>query len=82
LSSITVRPRTWPFRIFSASAGALPGVIRTPDLPAAWRAAAPRLPARRLGTPHEIARAARFLLHEESGYITGSALTVSGGYLL
>jgi NAD(P)-dependent dehydrogenase (short-subunit alcohol dehydrogenase family) len=37
----------------------LPGVIRTPDLPAAWRAAAPRQPARRLGTPHEIARAAR-----------------------
>lgn len=60
----------------------LPGVIRTPDLPPAWRASASRLPARRLGTPHEVARAARFLLHEESGYITGSALAVSGGYLL
>ncbi len=60
----------------------LPGVIRTPDLAPAWRAAGPRLPARRLGTPHEVARAALFLLGEESGYITGSTLTVSGGYLL
>jgi 3-oxoacyl-[acyl-carrier protein] reductase len=60
----------------------LPGVIRTPDLPRAWRDAARRIPARRLGTPHEISRAALFLLSEESGYVTGSALAVSGGYLL
>jgi NAD(P)-dependent dehydrogenase (short-subunit alcohol dehydrogenase family) len=60
----------------------LPGVIQTPGLPAAWAAAAGRIPARRLGTPGEIARAALFLLAEESGYITGSALHVSGGYLL
>lgn len=60
----------------------LPGVIRTPDLPRGWRSSAARIPARRLGTPREIARAALFLLAEESGYITGSALSVSGGYLL
>ncbi len=60
----------------------LPGVIRTPDLPRAWRDAGARIPARRLGTPHEVSRAALFLLAEESGYITGSALAVSGGYLL
>jgi NAD(P)-dependent dehydrogenase (short-subunit alcohol dehydrogenase family) len=48
----------------------------------AWRRAGSRLPARRLGTPHEVARAALFLLSEESGYITGSALAVSGGYLI
>ncbi|HEU4724317.1 MAG TPA: SDR family oxidoreductase, partial [Candidatus Eisenbacteria bacterium] len=60
----------------------LPGVIRTPGLPRAWRDAGARIPARRLGTPHEVARAARFLLAEESGYITGSALAVSGGFLL
>jgi len=60
----------------------LPGIIRTPDLPRSFRATASRVPARRLGTPHEISRAALFLLHEESGYITGSALTISGGYLL
>ncbi|HEU4333251.1 MAG TPA: SDR family oxidoreductase [Candidatus Eisenbacteria bacterium] len=60
----------------------LPGVIRTPDLAPSWKGAAARIPARRLGTPHEVARAALFLLSEESGYITGSALTISGGYLL
>jgi len=41
-----------------------------------------RIPARRLGTPQEVARAALFLLAEDSGYITGSALTLSGGLLL
>ena len=62
----------------------LPGVIRTPGTPARWavEAAAARIPARRLGTPGEVARAALFLLAEESGYITGTALHVSGGYLL
>jgi NAD(P)-dependent dehydrogenase (short-subunit alcohol dehydrogenase family) len=60
----------------------LPGVIRTPGLPRAWRLAGARIPARRLGTPHEVSRAALFLLAEESGYITGSALAVSGGFLL
>jgi len=62
----------------------LPGVIRTPGTPARWAAAAAaaRIPAGRLGTPGEVARAALFLLAEESGYITGTALHVSGGYLL
>jgi NAD(P)-dependent dehydrogenase (short-subunit alcohol dehydrogenase family) len=60
----------------------LPGIIRTPDLSKTWRGSAARIPTRRLGTPHEVARAALFLLHEESSYITGSALAVSGGYLL
>jgi NAD(P)-dependent dehydrogenase (short-subunit alcohol dehydrogenase family) len=62
----------------------LPGVIRTPGTPARWAAedAAARIPARRLGTAGEVARAALFLLAEESGYITGTALHVSGGYLL
>lgn len=62
----------------------LPGVIATPGTPRRWAgaAAARRIPAGRLGTPHEIARAALFLLAEESGYVTGAALHVSGGYLL
>jgi len=60
----------------------LPGIMRTGM--AAHRAAAlaRKIPARRLGTPNEIARAALFLLAEESSYITGAALTVSGGYLI
>ena len=60
----------------------LPGVIQTGRLPKGASALASRIPARRLGTPREVARAALFLLSEESGYITGSALTISGGYLL
>ena len=60
----------------------LPGIIRTrePKGPNAQRARL--VPARRLGTAQEVARAALFLLADESGYITGSTLTISGGYLL
>jgi len=60
----------------------LPGIIATPGTPRRWAGAARRIPAGRLGTPHEVARAALFLLAEESGYVTGAALHVSGGYLL
>jgi 3-oxoacyl-[acyl-carrier protein] reductase len=61
----------------------LPGVIRTKAVPRARTAELlRRIPARRFGTPQEIARAALFLLEPGSGYITGSALLVSGGYLL
>ena len=60
----------------------LPGIIRTPANAAREAPRARSIPARRLGTPSEIARAALFLLADESGYITGSTLTVAGGYLL
>jgi 3-oxoacyl-[acyl-carrier protein] reductase len=60
----------------------LPGIIATPGAPRRWADAARRIPAGRLGTPHEVARAALFLLAEESGYVNGAALHVSGGYLL
>ncbi|HEY7728623.1 MAG TPA: SDR family NAD(P)-dependent oxidoreductase [Candidatus Eisenbacteria bacterium] len=61
----------------------LPGVIRTESVTRARAAALlPRVPARRLGTPREVARAAMFLLAPESGYITGTALHISGGWLL
>lgn len=60
----------------------LPGVIQTGIAPRRAAALARKIPAGRLGAPNEIARAALFLLAEESGYITGAALTVSGGYLL
>jgi 3-oxoacyl-[acyl-carrier protein] reductase len=61
----------------------LPGAIRTDGM-TRERAASllPRIPARRFGTPQEVARAALFLLAPESGYVTGSALHVSGGWLL
>lgn len=60
----------------------LPGIINT-GIPRSRAAALARgIPARRLGSPNEVARAAIFLVSEESGYITGAALTISGGYLI
>jgi 3-oxoacyl-(acyl-carrier-protein) reductase len=60
-----------------------PGFISTEMLAgmpeAALKAVLDRIPVGRLGRPDEIARAVRFLLDNESGYITGSVLTVNGG---
>ena len=39
----------------------------------------PLIPVGRLGEPEEIARCVVFLVAEESGFITGSTLTVNGG---
>ena len=41
-----------------------------------------QIPAGRYGTPQEVARAAVFLAHPDSSYITGSNLKISGGYLI
>jgi 3-oxoacyl-[acyl-carrier protein] reductase len=37
------------------------------------------IPARRQGTPDEVAAAVRFLASEQAGYVTGSTLYVDGG---
>lgn len=37
------------------------------------------IPARRPGTPEEVAACVRFLASEEAGYVTGAVLTVDGG---
>ena len=37
------------------------------------------VPARRAGTPDEVAACVRFLASEEASYVTGSTLTVDGG---
>jgi NAD(P)-dependent dehydrogenase (short-subunit alcohol dehydrogenase family) len=37
------------------------------------------IPVRRVGTPDDVARAVAFLLHADSGYITGQTLFVCGG---
>lgn len=37
------------------------------------------IPVKRVGTPDDVARAVTFLLHAESGYITGQTLFVCGG---
>jgi acetoacetyl-CoA reductase len=38
-----------------------------------------RIPQRRLGTPAEVARVVRFLIDDDSSYITGAVYTVNGG---
>jgi 3-oxoacyl-[acyl-carrier protein] reductase len=40
------------------------------------------IPVRRLGTPHDVAVAARFLVSDEADFITGQVLNVNGGYLM
>jgi 3-oxoacyl-[acyl-carrier protein] reductase len=37
------------------------------------------IPARRVGTPEEVAACVRFLTSEEASYVTGTTLTVDGG---
>ena len=61
--------------------------IDTPLARVAWQklgvsadAIAAMNPVGRLGTPEDIARAALFLAADEASYITGSELTVDGGF--
>jgi glucose 1-dehydrogenase len=42
--------------------------------------AAQQIPWGRMGTPHDIGRAAVFLASDDADYITGSAICVDGGY--
>lgn len=56
-----------------------PGLIATDmtaDLDGTLLAA---VPARRAGTPEDVAACARFLASEQAGYVTGSTLYVDGG---
>jgi acetoacetyl-CoA reductase len=46
---------------------------------AAMQTVLARIPIGRLGRANEIARAVRFLLDDQAGYITGSILAVNGG---
>lgn len=60
-----------------------PGFIETEMVAAIPEAALARvvekIPQKRLGRPEEVARVVRFLLEDESGYITGAIYTVNGG---
>ena len=56
-----------------------PGFIETDmtkDVPDAVKEA---VPARRAGTPEEVAAAVRFLASDDAGYVTGTTLFVDGG---
>lgn len=55
-----------------------PGFIQT-DMTANVDGIADHIPARRVGTPEEVAACVRFLASDAASYVTGSTLTVDGG---
>jgi 3-oxoacyl-[acyl-carrier protein] reductase len=61
-----------------------PGVIRTPMLaglrPEVLAEYEKQIPAGRLGRPEDVANAVLFFASEESGYITGQTLPITGGW--
>jgi NAD(P)-dependent dehydrogenase (short-subunit alcohol dehydrogenase family) len=66
-----------------------PGLIETPLTAERIRTEAWRrhvmidgAPLRRVGTPHDVARAVRFLASDEAGFITGQVLAVDGGWAI
>jgi 3-oxoacyl-[acyl-carrier protein] reductase len=62
-----------------------PGVVQTPMLgeikPEVMAEYLKQIPLGRLGTPDDIANAVLFLASEESSYITGQVLPVTGGWV-
>jgi len=56
-----------------------PGYIATDMTTDVIEAAAGLVPARRAGTPDEVAACIRFLASDEASYVTGSTLVVDGG---
>lgn len=59
-----------------------PGPTRTDMTAAHLDALAPIIPLRRVGEPDEIAGLVAYLASRESGYMTGSSLTIDGGLAL
>jgi 3-oxoacyl-[acyl-carrier protein] reductase len=59
-----------------------PGLVDTSFIPESSRRgdAIKALPIRRLGEPREVASVARFLASEEAGYISGTVITMDGGF--
>lgn len=65
-----------------------PGAIRTPinqgawSTPAAYESLMKLVPYKRIGEPHDIARAVVFLASDDADYMTGTSLYVDGGMTL
>ncbi|WP_051683818.1 SDR family oxidoreductase [Blastococcus sp. URHD0036] len=57
-----------------------PGLVATEKAEALWNSPTVRIPPMaRLGSPEDIAAAARYLLSEDAGWVTGQVLNVDGG---
>jgi 3-oxoacyl-[acyl-carrier protein] reductase len=56
-----------------------PGLIETRLTEGVSNGLAERVPARRTGTPEEVAACIGFLASEQAAYVTGATLTVDGG---
>ncbi len=56
-----------------------PGEIETAILSPETEVMLPRIPLHRLGQPDEVAKAIYYLASEESGYVTGTEIFITGG---
>jgi 3-oxoacyl-[acyl-carrier protein] reductase len=56
-----------------------PGFVETKLTQGVGNGVVDAIPARRVGTPEEVAACVRFLTSEEASYVTGTTLTVDGG---